>query len=195
MDIYRNFASLCRREVKGRDYDVHSIVRNPLGVVMAPHGGRIERFTAEVAYQIAGDLFSWYAFIGIRPRGNRRLHITSHRFDEPTALDVVAGARVVLAVHGLQQNAAIAMVGGRDAACSRQVAAALSVAGFAVRPPVSGIGGMHPRNICNRGRTGRGVQLELGAGLRRELMASRRRMARFARTVRGVLAASLDTVG
>jgi phage replication-related protein YjqB (UPF0714/DUF867 family) len=84
------------------------------------------------------------------------------------------------------------MVGGRDAACCRRMAAALAAAGFSVRPPVAGVRGMHPRSICNRGRTGCGVQLELGAGLRRQLNASARQMERFSRTVRGVIAASLD---
>jgi phage replication-related protein YjqB (UPF0714/DUF867 family) len=98
----------------------------------------------------------------------------------------------VLAVHGLQEATAVVMVGGRNAAGGRSLAAALAQAGFTVRPPGAGLGGVHPGNICNRGKTRRGIQLELGAGLRRELSASHRKMDRFARTVRGVLAASLD---
>jgi phage replication-related protein YjqB (UPF0714/DUF867 family) len=191
IDTYRNFSELSGRELAGRDFIIHCTVRNPCGIVVAPHGGRIESFTAEVARHIAGDVLSYYAFVGIKARGNHRLHITSHRFDEPRALDVVAGAAVVLAVHGAGEEAPFVMVGGRDAARGKRLSDVLAEKGFCIRPPGLRTGGVHPLNICNRGKTKQGIQMELGAALRREFMADPLKLAVFARTVQTVLVEAL----
>lgn len=190
-DIYRNFSELSRRETAGRDFIVHCTIRNPRGIVVAPHGGRIEPFTADVARHIAGDVLSFYEFAGVKTEGNRRLHITSHRFDEPRALEAVGRATVVLAVHGAMEKAPFVMIGGRDKALGRRLAGALRLKGFSIRPAGARRGGVHPLNICNRGKTGRGIQIEMGAGLRSEFMERPMKLDLFARTVRAVLVAAL----
>ena len=190
-DIYRNFYELSRREAAGRDFIVHCTIRNPRGIVVAPHGGRIEPFTADVARHIAGDVLSFYEFAGVKAEGNRRLHITSHLFDEPRALEAVGGATVVLAVHGAMAKAPFVMIGGRDTASGSCLADALREKGFSIRPTGARKGGVHPLNICNRGKTGLGIQIEMGAGLRSEFMESPLKLDLFARTVRAVLVAAL----
>jgi phage replication-related protein YjqB (UPF0714/DUF867 family) len=60
--------------------------------------------------------------------------------------------------------------------------------------------GVHRKNLCNRGRRAKGVQLEISSGLRRELVGSNHRDAarqteklkRFARTLRNALADNLN---
>jgi phage replication-related protein YjqB (UPF0714/DUF867 family) len=52
--------------------------------IIAPHGGKIEPGTSEIAAAIAGDDYSLYRFQGLRDRPREELHITSAKFDEPT---------------------------------------------------------------------------------------------------------------
>jgi phage replication-related protein YjqB (UPF0714/DUF867 family) len=42
---------------------------------VAPHGGAIEPGTSEVAKQVADNDLSLFIFEGIKPKGNKRLHI------------------------------------------------------------------------------------------------------------------------
>ena len=152
---------------------------------MAPHGGRIEPGAGRLAAAIAGNRFSLYCFRGRLESGNRRLHLPSHLFDEPRALAALERAEVVVAVHG-HQNAetAFVMVGGLDGERRRRIAVELARAGFPVRPPSAGLAGEHPANICNRGRSGKGVQMEVSAALRRHLRRDPDGMARLVRAVR-----------
>src|SRR5579862_3424082 len=96
-DRYLSYAELARTEVRGKDYDIVAIARPSPVVIIAPHGGRIEHGTSELARSIAADDYGFYAFEGYKARGqNRDLHVTSHRFDEPQGLALVARAEVVV---------------------------------------------------------------------------------------------------
>jgi phage replication-related protein YjqB (UPF0714/DUF867 family) len=63
-------------------------------------------------------------------------------------------------------------IGGRDRALGGLIRQEIEVSGFAIghRPELAGV---HPLNICNRGRRGMGVQLEFTRSLRDRLMQSR----------------------
>jgi phage replication-related protein YjqB (UPF0714/DUF867 family) len=50
--------------------------------IIAPHGGKIEKWTSEIATALAGDDYNLYLFEGLKRAKNRDLHITSSRFDE-----------------------------------------------------------------------------------------------------------------
>ena len=98
-DKYASFQDLERGERRGV-YRVRSRPRRATIAVIAPHGGRIEPGTSEIARKIAGVDFSFYAFEGRKKQHNNRLHITSTRFDEPICLALVAGAECIIAIHG-----------------------------------------------------------------------------------------------
>jgi phage replication-related protein YjqB (UPF0714/DUF867 family) len=167
MDCHANFDSLSRAHREGVDYHV-TVERRGSGVaIVAPHGGHIERGTSEVARAIASDDFDLYLFEGALPALNfETLHITSTRFDEPRALGLIADCDVVLAVHGVADTGERALIGGRDRALACAIADRLYARG--VRAQTSGhrYAGLDPRNLCNRGRQGRGVQIELSDRLR-----------------------------
>ena len=99
-DQYSRFEALARCEVDGRDFRVRSCQRDGATIVVAPHGGRIEPGTSEIAEAIAGADLSFYAFEGTRSRDNGWLHITSTRFDEPQCLKLIASVERVVTVHG-----------------------------------------------------------------------------------------------
>ena len=81
---------------------------------MAPHGGGIEPGTGDIADAVAGQHHSFYCFKGIKKQGNRVLHITSNRFDEPLAMTMVTNANWVLTIHGCRDVEPVVWVGGRD---------------------------------------------------------------------------------
>ena len=60
MPSYTNFRELADHEVEGQDYRIRVELREPRVLIMAPHGGKIEPTTAEVAEAIAGMDYSFY---------------------------------------------------------------------------------------------------------------------------------------
>jgi phage replication-related protein YjqB (UPF0714/DUF867 family) len=164
----KGYADLARRFRRGRDFDI-SVRRRPGScvAVLAPHGGRIENGTSELARAVAGDDFHLYLFEGaLESRNFHRLHLTSHRFDEPECLALVAESRYVLAVHGCGGAGQRAYLGGLDLALRDRLGHGLRSAGFDTRIDGHPYPAKHERNICNRGARGQGVQLELTHELR-----------------------------
>jgi phage replication-related protein YjqB (UPF0714/DUF867 family) len=152
---------------------------------MAPHGGKIEPATAEIAQAIAGMDCSLYSFEGLKADGNGVLHIESHLFDEPRALEVVEKADIVVTVHGqLDQKEEFVMVGGLDDGLRSEIRRQLETAGFQTRPPSEGLMGTDPMNICNRGRSRQGVQLEISRKVRDVLRTDQDKLHTFATAVR-----------
>lgn len=143
-------------------------------VVIAPHGGGIEQGTSELAVAIAGQSLSLYVFEGLKGAGNADLHVTSSNFDEPLGVDLVNQTRTVLAIHGERNDKVeVIYLGGLDQVLGAVLGEKLASAGFVVqrhkKPSMQGIA---KANICNRGSSGKGVQLELSKGLRRKFFMS-----------------------
>ena len=85
------------------------------------------------------------------------------------------GARRVYAFVGPPPDFAVALsrkavfLGGRDHALGERIKAALHREGFDVRKH-DDLPGMDKQNICNRGTSGAGVQLELSNAVRKKTM-------------------------
>ena len=181
---YRGFADLAKHQVRGRDFDILICRRSSSRIaVIAPHGGGIERGTSEIAGAIAGEDFNLYTLEGIRPSGNYdALHLTSQLFDEPECLALLEKCSVVVAIHGCKGTDARVLLGGLDGDLKVQLAEALAGAAITVEPEGHRYPATNPNNICNRGRSGKGVQLELTGPLRGSATA-----ARLVSAVRSVL--------
>jgi phage replication-related protein YjqB (UPF0714/DUF867 family) len=183
-DTYRNFAELSATERQGIDFRICRSLGKSLAAIIAPHGGKIEPGTSEIASAIAGSTHSLYCFEGLKPRGNGVLHITSANFDEPTCIHLLSTSDIVVSVHGLAGADDAIEVGGLDARLRDAISAALAGAGFAAKAVTAGKrAGIDPNNICNRGRKEAGVQLEIKRGLRDGLRAQQH-MSRFTSAVR-----------
>lgn len=182
-DTYRNFRQLVGKETQDVDYRIRVRDRNTAVIVIAPHGGGIEPGTSELAEAIAGSNFSFYAFEGLKSFRNTVLHITSTRFDEPRGLALIARSQMVIALHGEDSEEPILFLGGLDTEMCRRFRASLEESGFRVQihddPELQGTS---RQNICNRGTSGCGVQLELSNGLRRTFFSSMTRTGRQTRT-------------
>lgn len=182
-----SFQELSRHATEGKDFEIEYQFRNSEILVMSPHGGKIEAYTDALAEMIAGDTFSCYIFRGIKEKGNGLLHITSHCFDEPVAIAAATCADTVVTIHGAEnQKADFIMIGGLDTQLCGKMKAGLKHAGFPVIPPADGMGAKHPMNICNRGKSGKGLQLELSYKFRMRLKACEQKRKCFTDTVRAV---------
>lgn len=176
-------------EREGVDYRV--LIREVEGAsvaVVTPHGGGIERGTTQIARAIAGDVLHLYVFEGLKTRGNfDALHITSRRFDEPRCLDLLARSETVLTVHGCVGFDERVYIGGLHEALKWRVAQALASIGVEAWLSNHNFPATDPENICNRGRCGRGVQLEFTTGLRRLMQ-----YGNLAASIRNAVVGALD---
>jgi phage replication-related protein YjqB (UPF0714/DUF867 family) len=193
-DQYECFAALAAREIEGVHYRIRVAARPSPIAIVAPHGGYIEPGTSEAAIAIAHESFSLYCFesLTMRAKGDG-LHITSTRFDEPQALLLVERSQLVVGVHGRKNGAdeASIWVGGLHEELRDAISAALLCAGFRAKSVGEGhpLAGRDPANICNRGRRGAGVQLELPRALRIRFANDAAHRHAFAEAVRAALEA------
>jgi len=197
-DKYKHFADLAQHEDAGIDYQVRVRRARPAFAIVAPHGGGIEPGTSEIADRIAAGRHSFYAFDGLKAKKNADLHITSTCFDEPLCLLLLASSVVVVTLHGEQSaDGEGVFMGGLDTDLGGQIGTALTAQGFDVRVhPNPNLQGRELKNICNRGTSKAGVQLELSHSVRETLFDSLTNEGRkhptprftdFVTAVRGVL--------
>jgi phage replication-related protein YjqB (UPF0714/DUF867 family) len=173
-DKYANFQELSRSELQGVDFAIRQARgKTPSILVLGLHAGRIEPGISEIVLAVAGDELSYYLFEGIKARGNRDLHITSTHFDEPGCLALVHNSENVIAIHGERSNDKVVYLGGLDEPLKKQLMAALRDHDFAAKEHAKPLlQGVSSKNICNRGRSRAGVQLELSNGLRQTFFQS-----------------------
>lgn len=185
-DRYTTFSELAASEREGHDYRITVANRSSAIAVIAAHGGSIETRTSEIARAISGDDFNLYLFEGIKPSDNyNALHITSHRFDEPSCLALIRDCATVLAIHGCRGNDERVFVGGCDAPLKARLAESLRQAGLRTDTDSHAFPGTDSSNICNRGQSGRGTQLEISLPLRMSQKESS-----LVRAIRSVLLAA-----
>ena len=173
-DKYSCFEHLSANESRGADYEIVRRLGTSGIAVIGIHGGDIEPWTSEIAEAIAGPDHSFYTLKGLKKTANSDLHITSTRFDEPEALEIVSRSKTVISIHGSSEEEEFVLVGGIDTTLSRCIEAKLQQAGFKTsrtkKDGKSGnLGGRDKRNICNRSVRAMGVQLEISKGLRARL--------------------------
>jgi phage replication-related protein YjqB (UPF0714/DUF867 family) len=168
------------------DYRVRLRSASTALAIVAPHGGGIEPGTSELAEAVAGEGLSFYAFEGVKRSGNAVLHVTSSRFDEPLCLALLARCDTVLTLHGERdtEGAPEIQVGGLDEALGARLQQALARRRFRASRAVGQHTGREPENLCNRGRSQRGVQLELSRALRESAFESFSAEGRLHRTPR-----------
>jgi phage replication-related protein YjqB (UPF0714/DUF867 family) len=183
MPSYPSFFKLRRREVIGVDYRVRVRYGFSGLAVMSIHGGGIEPGTTEIAEEVAADLHTFYTFSGTKNEGNLRLHLSSKEFDEPLGVEIAKHSTAVVTIHGCRDEEEIVYLGGRDDRLKSRIGEALSRSGYLTGDDLR-FPGTNPRNICNRNRTGMGVQLEISMPLRRAMFGDIGRIFRKRRTPR-----------
>jgi phage replication-related protein YjqB (UPF0714/DUF867 family) len=184
MGNYRSYRQIMMWEREGSDFFIHVREGSSGIAVIAPHGGGIEPGTMELADAIAGEVHSFYCFEGIKRENNADLHITSEYFNEPMGVDIVKRSKAVLALHGCKGQEVMVYLGGLDTNMGEKIRVSLTQAGFnAELSPRPEIQGQSENNICNRCQSGKGVQLEISRGLRKNMFKDLTREGRKNRTL------------
>lgn len=165
---FKSFADLAAAYDVGVDYRITRIPRAESAVaIVAPHGGSIEAYTSDIATAIAGAEFSLYLLEGIRRADNyAALHLTSHHFDEPSCLELLASCEDVVTIHGCNVAGEVVLLGGLNIELAAELGIVITEAGLDSHLSGHEFPAAHPNNICNRGRRSVGVQLELSLALR-----------------------------
>jgi phage replication-related protein YjqB (UPF0714/DUF867 family) len=201
-DQYDCFKELESGETKTVDYDIRAVKRDSPVAIIAPHGGHIEPHTTLIAESIADNRYNFYSFMGLKPRRpHRELHITSAKFDEPCCISVISNCDTVIAVHGRADripgdkkrgtpekiDPKTIFLGGLDTLLRDGIAKTLNEAGFEAEAGNPAYPGEHLQNICNQGRTKRGVQLEIPRSLRDLLEKQPDRLTEFASAIKAAI--------
>ena len=172
-DKYCHFEQLANSERENVDFRILCRARASITAIIAPHGGAIEPGTSEIANAVAADDLSFYAFEGLKANDNADLHITSWRFDEPRCIALIESSVRVITIHGEASDDEVVYLGGRDKTTGADIHDVLTARNFSVKSHADpGLQGRDPSNICNRGQSGAGVQLEIARGLRKSFFAS-----------------------
>ena len=172
----------------------------PRTTIIAPHGGGIEFGTSELCLAIAGYhpatltvaagtgvTRDYWMFEGLRPIGNGELHVTSTHCDDAVAESLCGGALNALALHGcttaqagLPEDAAVALVGGRNATLKQRLLDEFAAAGVTASDAagIEQLNGDEPTNIVNRTLLGMGGHLELTGPLRLAMFGVNTRLRR-----------------
>ena len=193
-DKYRNYEDLRARETFGEDFSIYTHQAGAAVGIIAPHGGKIERGTSELAKAIGGADYRIYCFEGTKANNNTHLHITSTNFDEPEGVKLVSACDYVVALHGCADGKGMIYMGGRDIALRDAIRVNLNAAGFTTGIHADpNLQGTSLQNICNRGRRRQGVQLEISSDLRDAIRVpgGAQGLNRLAECVRAALRLSL----
>ena len=167
--IYHNFAELAENEEESVDFNIDVRSARSRFAIVAPHGGCIEHGTSQIVRGIAGNNHAFYCFEGLKDPSHR-LHISSNRFDEPRALAIVGSVDVVITIHGAYGKTPHVYFGGLHEELKMSFIDELTQEGFAAdHDPSPTRQGKGKTNICNRGREGKGVQIEMTQGFRKSL--------------------------
>ena len=165
----------------------------PKTVILAPHGGGIERGTSELCLAVAGYhpanlpqtppagvTYDYWMFEGVREDDNRELHVTSTGCDDDMAVSLCAGSLNALALHGFSpkppdfsEDEQVVVVGGAIPDSTRNALRDYLLEGlcdalFDARDSAGHgeLDGNASCNIVNRTMLGIGAQLELSTPLR-----------------------------
>ena len=118
---------------------------------------------------IAGNTFNYYCFEGIKAKNNQDLHITSHLFDEPGAIDLISSSYIVITIHACTDKEDVIYVGGCFIELASHIQNILETLNIKILRQKNRFPGTHPDNICNKGIRKKGVQLEISRSLRDDI--------------------------
>ncbi|MBU2942217.1 poly-gamma-glutamate hydrolase family protein [Shimia thalassica] len=192
-DKYEDFKELDAENTDGKDYRIISNNRDSTKCVIAPHGGKIEKATSEIAKLVAGDAFGLYLFEGIKTKANIDLHITSTNFDEPKFDRFIKKHTVALGIHGRKDKAEVKgnciedketiYLGGLNKNFVELIQKNLNERNFNTLSEGHLFLARRGENVCNR-TDKQGAQIEIPLTLRENLLADERLMSDLCEALR-----------
>jgi phage replication-related protein YjqB (UPF0714/DUF867 family) len=170
------------------DVTTHTQTAGLSFVIVALYGGVDEIGTDICAEHIAGDTLSLHT-LSARFTGpvNGTEVIYRPLRHHPEGVALVESCDTAIAIRGRQTAAemeADIVIDGLDTNLITTVAHALHYAGFTARISILSTRAKHPDNICNRGRRGCGIELDISHDLRQRLLADVTVLDRLAGAIR-----------
>lgn len=161
------FEQIQEKFIHNKDFQITVVNRNSPLIIFTPHGGGIERGTSELVRAIAGEEFSFYLFEGIMSKAcdSKKMRITSTKFDEPRGVKIISQHTTSLAIHGCKGRKKKIFIGGRDKVFQQKLLMELKSKNYPVEENAKYLG-KNIKNICNRTKTNKGIQLEFTRGIR-----------------------------
>jgi phage replication-related protein YjqB (UPF0714/DUF867 family) len=100
--------------------------------------------------------------------------LTSTHFDEPQCLDLVQKHQHALSIHGFSASPSDPEIylGGTHQLFIQHVLHSLQNNGYQAQVNTQKFAATDPRNICNRTRSGMGLQIEIAGSLRQRFFAN-----------------------
>lgn len=159
---------------KDIDFEIEVKETDSNVTVVAIHGGKIEKGTTELAYALAShNNYNYYSFLGLKSTNNFSLHVSSDKFAETYALEMVSKSKETLSIHGCEGAEEFTYIGGRDTELANKIKESLTKYGFTVKKDnPKDLAGISPDNIVNRNINERGVQLEISESLRTKFLSA-----------------------
>jgi len=181
-DIFPNLDSLKRKLRRGRDYRSRAADRGSIVTVIAPHGGFIDEGSSAIARAVASNDFNLFDFQGLHKQDSFRLHVTSHRFEDPALTRLIARSLFAVSIHGMADNSDPMEIwlGGLNHELKQVICDVLRGQGFAVKTNPPKFKGEHARNVVNLPKMN-GVQIELPYSLRRAMFCGSKMFLRNGR--------------
>jgi phage replication-related protein YjqB (UPF0714/DUF867 family) len=136
-------------------------------LVIGIHGGGIQLYTSDIVYGIAGTRHGFYLFEGFIQDAQTRMHVSSDNYNEPRFDKMVPQYSRGIAIHGLKEERGPAvLVGGLDEALTDRFIENFNKAGIPARKYSDSRVSISPKNVCNRGANGAGIQMEVPKKMR-----------------------------
>ena len=155
---------------------------NTYGII-AIHGGKIERGTSEITKNIARNDIEYFIH-----SGESGSHITSDKFQSPLLDKLLDECKTIISIHGEHNNEkSFVIVGGLDIELIKKIKKSLKTNNFNLKENTKTLRGILSDNVCNKGITKKGAQLELSYKLRMELLDDENLMNLFVDSIRNCL--------
>ena len=168
--MYKNYSHLAKFESENIDYRIELKDNNTNILVIAPHGGKIEFYTSEITRALATNInSSYYIFEGCKESKNFSLHLTSTIFDEPRAMELINKSNYIITIHGFASDKEIIHLGGKSKNLKNIFYSSLYKLGYKVVRNSEKYPGLDRKNICNKGKNGKGLQIEFSSAIRKTL--------------------------
>ena len=176
--MYKSFSDLLKGKKEGVHFQRHWKDLDTSLIIIAPHAGGIEPGTGKLARAIAGNQFSYYLFEGVQETGNKELHISSTRFDDPICLELTEKSDYAVVIHGCIGSSETIYVGGRNHHFKQMMIDELKNEGFPASLDNTKHKGTFKSNLCNTCATNKGLQFEITESFRSTLFRSLNRRGR-----------------
>lgn len=169
-DHFKSMTQLFSHTKEGTDWKKEIKKTNSNVIIVAPHGGNLEKGTTELTKLVANqNHYNYYSFTVLNHTNPEKFHVTSPHYNDPTLLNMVKSKDFAISIHGAKGTKPVIYLGGLDTPLKQAIKHELLKQHFIVKPSPTYLGGDLKENFVNRDFKDKGVQIELSTAFRKSL--------------------------